>query len=209
MTHSVVRHTILTTSMLASIAAGTIVTSHEAAAETTTTQAEQSSSHGFSLSSLFNGLFGKKSDQASNEPEKPAQIGASSCSNSANASISAAQYADNIRAVVDETNKVRTEHGLCAVSWDNGLAQSADEWAKHLQQSGQFEHPTQINNFSENLFISNKFPDPNAKQAVDSWMNSPGHRANLLNPDVHTIGVAIEDHNGQMPNAKVFVQRFR
>ena len=29
------------------------------------------------------------------------------------------------------------------------------------------------------------------KAAVISWMNSPGHRANLLNPDWHDIGIGV------------------
>ncbi|MEM4530161.1 MAG: CAP domain-containing protein [Candidatus Methanomethylicaceae archaeon] len=30
-----------------------------------------------------------------------------------------------------------------------------------------------------------------AKEIVNSWMNSPGHRANILNPALHEIGIGI------------------
>jgi uncharacterized protein YkwD len=46
---------------------------------------------------------------------------------------------------------------------------------------------------SENGVITPFLPrvDEAAKRAVDGWMNSPGHRANILNPDYTFAGIGV------------------
>ena len=45
----------------------------------------------------------------------------------------------------------------------------------------------------ENGVITPMLPSVNeaAKKAVDGWMNSPGHRANILNPDYTFAGIGV------------------
>ena len=39
---------------------------------------------------------------------------------------------------------------------------------------------------------------PSADTIHDEWMHSPGHRANLLSPDVHRVGIAVVAANGSL-----------
>jgi hypothetical protein len=39
---------------------------------------------------------------------------------------------------------------------------------------------------------------PTAGQINDEWMHSPPHRANLLDPRVNTVGIAIVQHRGEL-----------
>lgn len=111
-------------------------------------------------------------------------------------------------AVVEETNRVRVAQGLCPVVWDEELANLSKGWGDHLVRTGKFEHPTH-GNFSENLFLSNQYNSPNAQDAVQKWMDSAGHRRNLLDANVKRIGVYITKHDGRMSGGLLYVQRFR
>ena len=46
---------------------------------------------------------------------------------------------------------------------------------------------------AENIAAGQRTPD----EVVDGWMHSPGHRANILNPDVRQIGVGL-NHRGRL-----------
>ncbi|MCT1516456.1 CAP domain-containing protein [Dietzia cercidiphylli] len=58
---------------------------------------------------------------------------------------------------------------------------------------------------AENLFYSTLGgPDP-----VDSWMQSPGHRENVVNPDFTRVGVCVRTAAYQgLPEAHLYVQHF-
>jgi uncharacterized protein YkwD len=52
---------------------------------------------------------------------------------------------------------------------------------------------------------------PTPRAAVTWWMNSTGHRANILHADLREIGVGVAKgapEPGSRPNAAVFVQKF-
>jgi uncharacterized protein YkwD len=54
-------------------------------------------------------------------------------------------------------------------------------------------------------------PNPTPYQAVSWWMNSPGHRANILNPDLSELGVGVVQGNPSpysYPSTGTFVQNF-
>ena len=112
------------------------------------------------------------------------------------------------QAIVQETNRVRAELGLCPVVWDEDLAVGAKGWADHLVRMGGFEHPAH-GNFGENLLVSNQYRRPNAQDALQKWMNSPGHRKNIVDTHITRIGVSIAKHEGNMPGGILYVQRFR
>ena len=46
-----------------------------------------------------------------------------------------------------------------------------------------------------------------ARVIVDSWMTSPGHRANLLNPDYTHLGVGVSLLGKEIRATQNFVQR--
>jgi len=47
--------------------------------------------------------------------------------------------------------------------------------------------------------------NPSAAGAMRAWMNSPGHRANILNPNFTRIGIGVVDGG---PYGKILTQHF-
>lgn len=99
---------------------------------------------------------------------------------------------DYARAVVEATNNARAEQGLDALAWSECAAQIAAERARIVLPTGALDHPEGMlacdgaTLAGENLVHGIYLP----RQAVDAWLDSPGHRANILNPDFTSVGVA-------------------
>lgn len=109
--------------------------------------------------------------------------------------------------VVTLTNKERQQAGLSELQVDNALSNAAREKSNDMQRNGYFSHtsPTYGSPFDmmrdfgityksagENIAQGQRTPD----EVVQAWMNSEGHRANILNPDYTHIGVGY-DPDGQ------------
>ncbi len=112
-------------------------------------------------------------------------------------------------AIVAMTNTFRAEHQQGAVAPDGKLAAAARAYALFLAKSGAFSHEAdgrqagdrvsaqgyQWCQVGENLALnldSRGFAARDlAKKAVEGWINSPHHRANMLAPDVTAIGVGV------------------
>jgi len=57
----------------------------------------------------------------------------------------------------------------------------------------------------ENIYAGRAVPVENSAQAaVDGWMNSPPHRANILNPNVTHLGVGVYYHTGDPEQLYVY-----
>lgn len=108
--------------------------------------------------------------------------------------------------VVDLVNKERAKAGLSALALDENIMAAANVRAKEIKQ--QFSH-TRPNGSSfssalneqgvsfrgsgENIAWGQKTPE----QVMEGWMNSEGHRANILNKNFKNIGVGYyQDENG-------------
>ena len=104
--------------------------------------------------------------------------------------------------IIEWTNFYREQEGLDKLIANVNLAQAASDKVEDMFQKQYFEHvsPTGVSpdqlvlaagyNYKvtgENLALGD-FKDE--KDLVDAWMASPGHRANILNPDYSEIGVA-------------------
>lgn len=100
--------------------------------------------------------------------------------------------------VVDLVNKERTKAGLPALTVDSGAAAAAQTRAKEIVSSFSHTRPdgsafnTALSaagvNYSgagENIAYGQTTPE----QVMDGWMNSAGHRANILNGSFTSIGV--------------------
>ena len=98
-------------------------------------------------------------------------------------------------------NRERASQGLRALQWDDALASAARQHAIRMAQLNQMSHqlPGEPNllaraseagaSFSviaENVAIG---PDPMVIHAM--WMHSPGHRANILSPELSAVGIAV------------------
>ncbi|NHM31579.1 SCP-like extracellular protein [Bacillus sp. C11] len=108
--------------------------------------------------------------------------------------------------VIDLTNAQRKQNGLPALKADTQLSGVAQKKAVDMEKNHYFSHtsPTYGSPFDmmrdfgvtyssagENIAMGQKTP----QEVVNAWMNSPGHRANILNRSFTNIGVGF-DQNG-------------
>jgi hypothetical protein len=105
-------------------------------------------------------------------------------------------------------NQERAARGLTPLVWDAMLASAADDHARMMAARGTISH-----HFAEELELSersalagarfsliaeNVAEAPLAIEIHDGWMHSEGHRANLLDPEVDAIGIAVVSRHGQL-----------
>ncbi|WP_058305945.1 CAP domain-containing protein [Gracilibacillus massiliensis] len=111
------------------------------------------------------------------------------------------------REVVELTNQERQQQGLPALKLDQELSKVARNKSQDMADNGYFSHnsPTYGSPFDmiqqaginyqtagENIAKGQRTPE----EVVNGWMNSEGHRANILNGDFTHIGVGfVEDGN--------------
>ncbi|MEH7223998.1 CAP domain-containing protein [Bacillus sp. JJ1566] len=104
------------------------------------------------------------------------------------------------RQVIDLTNAQRTKNGLPALKADTALGKVAKTKANDMQQKNYFSHtsPTYGSPFDmmRDMGVSYKTAGENIAKGqaspqavVNAWMNSEGHRKNILNPNFTHIGV--------------------
>jgi uncharacterized protein YkwD len=113
--------------------------------------------------------------------------------------------------IIDLTNKYRIANNLPPLAQNNLLTSAADTRTNDMFQKQYFDHvspdgttPSDVvlkagYNYSvsgENIALGDFTSE---QDLVDAWMASPGHRANILNPDYTQIGVAtqISDYQGR------------
>lgn len=118
-------------------------------------------------------------------------------------------------AIVEMTNAIRKQNNLSAVKSNPDLAEAAQGYAKFLATSTKFchtadgRHPSDraaaagyeacsvAENLSSNLDTRGFETRQLARDAVQGWLNSPGHRRNLLAENVTDIGVAVAKSPGE------------
>jgi uncharacterized protein YkwD len=108
---------------------------------------------------------------------------------------------DSERQLFEALNHERTAHSLPALQWDHALFKAARLHALRMVNLNQLEHqlPNEANleerlaaagaRFSviaENIAIG---PNPNTIHS--GWMNSPGHRKNILDARLNSVGIAV------------------
>jgi uncharacterized protein YkwD len=109
--------------------------------------------------------------------------------------------------VLSDLNKIRAQHGLQPVKISARLTASAAQHSKEMGADGYFEHNSHDGtsfwkrigrwygssgysywSVGENLLWSSPQVDPAG--AMQLWMNSPEHRANILNARWREIGIS-------------------
>jgi len=111
--------------------------------------------------------------------------------------------------IVEMTNSFRAEEDLGSVKRNNVLDKAADDYARYLAKSDTFAHDAdgrqpadrvraagyKYCQIAENLALSldsRGFKTGElSSQMMEGWINSPGHRRNLLAPHVMEIGVSV------------------
>ncbi len=105
-------------------------------------------------------------------------------------------------------NEARANQGLSPLRLDPVLTEAsalhAREMANHAAISHQFDGEPELATRGANagahfsLISENVGEAPSSVIIHDLWMHSPGHRANLLDPNVDSIGIAIVTRNNQL-----------
>ncbi|MBH8555205.1 CAP domain-containing protein [Nostocaceae cyanobacterium CENA357] len=105
--------------------------------------------------------------------------------------------------VLQLTNQERAKNGLSALKANSELNYSADKYAELMAERNYFSHTGpdgskpwdrakavgfEAQTMGENIAAGQKTPE----EVVKAWMNSPGHRANILNPRFTQLGVGFE-----------------
>jgi len=88
--------------------------------------------------------------------------------------------------VMDEHNIVRKEHGLEFFNIDFKLQDEAAKHARWMARNESLVH-SRITYGAENIARANVTP----KEILRLWMNSPGHRRNILDKRYTKIGAAV------------------
>ena len=112
------------------------------------------------------------------------------------------------REAFDLINDYRTSNGYSALEWSEADAAVARVRAKELASN--FSHTSAsgtTTNGGENIAKSNTFASNEASIIVNGWINSPGHRANILRPNFVSAGLAVYESNGIYYWSNNFTQR--
>lgn len=116
----------------------------------------------------------------------------------------------NLRAEAEKifalANQARVTAGVGKLEWDPTLAQAALAHCRRMAQEGPIAHRyggepdvaaraanagARFGVIEENVAVG-----PTAEGIHNEWMNSPGHRSNLLSADVNRVGVAVVASRG-------------
>lgn len=113
--------------------------------------------------------------------------------------------ADMEKQVWEQINTIRQQQGLSTLTYNEELAQVARDYSRRMTEQGFFSHTgpdgdTMVSRvesagifyltLGENLFTSTNITEP-VPAAVEGWMNSPGHRENILRAEYRETGIGI------------------
>jgi uncharacterized protein YkwD len=109
--------------------------------------------------------------------------------------------------VLQQLNQIRTERHLVPLTLSTPLTLASKQHSMEMAEDGYFDHTShdgtafwrrighwypessfQYWSVGENLLWSS--PGVDASRALDMWMKSPEHRANILSPNWREIGVS-------------------
>jgi uncharacterized protein YkwD len=108
-------------------------------------------------------------------------------------------------------NAARASNGVGPLQFDGTLQAKAQGWSVHMSQTGKLVHsdlraglPSGWCSAGENI----AYAHGDADQIHNMWMNSAGHRANILNREFTHAGIgATRDSSGRLWMVQVFIKR--
>ncbi len=95
------------------------------------------------------------------------------------------------RRVIELTNAERQKRGLSILTVNAHLLNNCRQWARSMASRRSLIH-SNMDFGGENIAWNQSSPE----EVVTSWMNSPGHRANILRTGFRSIGVSMVSSNG-------------
>jgi uncharacterized protein YkwD len=127
------------------------------------------------------------------------------------------------RAIVEQTNSARAAAGMPPLAVEPRLTRAAETYAREMARDGWFEHtdPTgagvearaEAAGYSDWEYLAENLATgagrPDADEVVGRWLESPGHRRNILAPELRDVGVACYVANERYWCAQEFGARAR
>lgn len=127
------------------------------------------------------------------------------------------------RRAFQKTNLARVENGLSPLEWDSDLYRMARTHSEKMAREGYFSHVTpegmrlrdraraagivHFNVLGENIAYNQGYDDPGAF-AVEKWMSSPGHRANILSREFRSSAIGtFVSADGSVFLTQIFITR--
>ena len=121
-----------------------------------------------------------------------------------------AAYANEVLQLV---NQERAKAGLSSLTSEAAITAAANVRAQESRQSFSHtrpngtsfstalrEHGVSYRTSGENIAYGQRTP----QEVVNAWMNSTGHRANILNPSFNKIGIGVYQYNGTIYWSQLF-----
>ncbi|HAU5070037.1 CAP domain-containing protein [Clostridioides difficile] len=152
-----------------------------------------------------------KPDNNKPESNKPDDNNNSDSTDKPNDNNNSGSTSENFSAyqkeVVDLVNIERSKAGLNPLTLDSSISNVATKKSQDMIDNNYFSHnsPTYGSPFDmlkkfgisyktagENIAMGQKTP----KEVVNAWMNSEGHRKNIMNPNFSKIGVGVAQKSG-------------
>jgi hypothetical protein len=104
-------------------------------------------------------------------------------------------------ALLNSANRERVSRGLSPLRWDDTLATAARDHAQLMARSNALSHQfpgepslkdrTRQAGAHYSVIAENVAEGPSPAVIHSEWMNSAPHRANLLDPELNAIGIAV------------------
>jgi uncharacterized protein YkwD len=127
------------------------------------------------------------------------------------------------RRAFEQTNLVRVQNGLPPFVWDGDVCRMARIHSESMSREGYFAHVTpaglrlrdraraagilQYDVLGENIAYNQGYEDPGAF-AVQKWMESPKHRANILSPEFRGMAIgSFVAPDGSVYLTQTFIRR--
>ena len=122
---------------------------------------------------------------------------------------------ETIEKIFELTNKARQENNLPALTYNKDIQDAADLRAKEISTKFSHTRPdgsnchTVVEKFEyrvtgENLIMADN-PISEPEILLDTWMNSEGHRANILLPDFTSIAIGLYEKDDVTYAVQIFM----
>jgi uncharacterized protein YkwD len=116
--------------------------------------------------------------------------------------------------VLDLVNQQRQQHGCAALVLSAQLSAAANAHSQDMAVHDLFSHTgadgstmvsrAEAAGYSYSMLAENLAAGAStAAEVMDGWMNSPGHRANILNCDLHELGVGFYAQMDDQANVRL------
>jgi hypothetical protein len=119
-----------------------------------------------------------------------------------------AQNSVALRYLLSAINQERTSRGIAPVRLDTALTEAAVDHANLMADHGSISHrfPGELELSARGSATGGRFDritenvgeGPTSVALHEAWMHSAGHRANILDPSVDAVGIAVVGRDGQL-----------